>query len=98
MGAAVFWARVRDDWSDPREELVRAAAAPPAGRAGRPPRPGLVLVSANVLTCHPADTERARALGLCFSGRSLELQRAFHDVGAEAFPPAPRSSRPGRPA
>ena len=43
----------------------------------------LSLVSANVLTLHPADEQPDSLIGCNFSGRALDLQAAMHEWGAD---------------
>ena len=79
LEAALFWREVS-------ETQQRTNAAPRAGTRVRPKAVGrakpaaLSLVSANVLTLHPADEQPDSLIECNFSGRALDLQAAMNAV------------------
>ena len=82
LEAALFWHEVsetqrRADGPSRAEARVRLRVA------GRTRPTALSLVSANVLTLHPADEQPDSLIGCNFSGRALHLQAAMHEWGAD---------------
>ena len=82
LEAALFWHEVSETEGG-ADNPSRGGTRVRPSTVGRAWPTALSLVSANVLTLHPADEQPDSLIGCNFSGHALDLQAAMHEWSAD---------------